>query len=214
MRGCLTTLILVAVLAVGADYAATRYVEGRIAGELATEMEADSVTVDLAGWPVAIRLLAGGVPSGEMHATGVPVEGGATLDTLDVVLTDVDVNLADLREEAGRLPRADTGTFEATISEASVVELLGLPAGLVEVRLRGGNLRFTAAGLRLDAEVVAGRGDVVVRLKGPLADLLGGAEFPIDISSAPGKPFVTDVDIARGIMTVSGNLEDVRRPAR
>lgn len=214
MRGCLTTLVLIALLAVGADYAATRYVEGRIAGELASEMEADSVTVDLEGWPVAVRLLTGGVPTAQMKATGVPLQGGATLDTLDVVLTDVDVNVADLREEAGRLPRAQEGTFEATLSEESVVKLLGLPAGLVDVRLRGGNLRLSAAGLSLDAEVVAGGGDVVVQLKGPLAELLGGAAFPIDISSAPGEPFVTDVDIAGGIMTVSGKLEDVRRPVR
>lgn len=209
--GCL--VIVLGVLAVAVfwgDQALTSYAERRTEARVERTLDAET-DVDLDGWPVSVRLLMGVIPTARVRATDVPLENGATLDRLDVELTDVEVDLADLRANPKRLPPAQEGTFSARLGEASVTAMLGIPTGLAEVQLRPGVVRLGAAGLRVDADVVAEDGDVVVRLQGPLAQLLGGAEFPIDLSREPGSPWVTEVEIRDGVMIVRGTLEDVRR---
>lgn len=209
--GCLVIVLLVlGGLFFVADQAATTYAEQRTAANVSEALDADA-TVDFSGWPVGARLLLGSIPTAELTATDVPLGNGATLDRLDVELTDVKVDVNDLRQNANRLPPADDGTFEAQLSEASVATMLGIPANLVDVRLRAGTVRLRAAGLQVEADVVAEDGDVVVRLRGPLARLLGGRAFPIDLSDEPGSPEVRNVEIRDGVMIVSGTLADVRR---
>ena len=210
--GCL--VILLGVLGVGlfvGDQVFTSYAERQTQARLERTLEADETEVDLDGWPVSLRILLGSIPTARVRATGVPLDNGATLDRLDVELTDVEVNVADLRANADRLPPAEEGTFTARLSESSVAGMMGIPTGLAEVQLRDGVVRLSAAGIRLDAEVVAEGGDAIVRMRGPLAQLLGGAELPIDLSKEPGAPSVSEVQIRNGVMIVRGTLEDVRR---
>lgn len=210
--GCLVVvLIVLAVLLFIADQAATTYAEQQQAQQLQETLDAETVAVEFDGWPVSARLLLGSIPAARMHATEVALENGATLRELDVELTGVKVNVSDLRRNSDRLPPADEGTFSAELDEASVVSMLGIPGDVVRVRLVDGVVQLRAAGLRVDADVVAQDGDVVVQLRGPLAQLLGGAEFPIDLSTEPGSPEVEDVRIRKGVMIVSGRLDDVRR---
>ena len=210
--GCLLFLvILLGGLFVG-DLAITRAAEQRIAQRTTRALEADS-TVDLVGWPVTARALLGTIPTARLSAQDVPLENGGTIDQLDVVLGDVDVNVNDLRGGGRRprnLPAARSGRFSAEIGEASVAAMLGIPKGVAEVALREGAIVLSAAGIEVEADVQARRGDVVVSLSGPIAELLGGAEFPIDLSEQPGAPFVQNVVIREGVMEVRGRLEDVR----
>ena len=211
--GCLFfLLILVGGLFLG-DLAVTRAAEERTSQRVTRALEADS-TVDFQGWPVTVRALMGTIPLARLAASDVPLRNGATIDQLDVVLRDVDVNVEDLRGGGARpreLPRARTGRFEAELSEESVVAMLGLPEGLADVTLRQGAIVFSAAGLEVEADAVAKDGDVVVSLAGPLSELLGSAEFPIDLSTTPGAPAAEEVEISDGVMTISGRLEEVRR---
>jgi hypothetical protein len=209
--GCLViVLIVLGVLFFIADQAVTTYAEQRTAANVSEALEADA-TVDFSGWPVGARLLLGSIPSAEVAATDVPLDNGATLDRLDVELTNVRVDVNDLRRNSDQLPPADEGTFRAELSEASVAAMLGLPGNLVEVALGNGVVQLRAAGLEVEADVVARDGDVVVGLRGPLAQLLGGAEFPIDLSGEPGSPEVDEVEIRDGAMIVSGRLAEVQR---
>jgi hypothetical protein len=72
-------------------------------------------------------------------------------------------------------------------------------------------LTLSAGNISVEATVEARDGDVVVAIAGPLAQLLGGAQFPIDLSEQPGSPAVDDVAINNGLMVLRGSLEDVRR---
>ncbi len=210
--GCLLFLvILVGGLFLG-DLAVTRAAEERTAERVTRTLQADT-TVDFQGWPVTARALMGTIPRATIAASDVPLDNGATLDRLDVVLRDVDVDVNDLRGGGARpqqLPSARSGRFSAELSEESVVSMLGLPNGVADVSLEGGVIVFSAAGVEVEAEAVARNGDVVVSLSGPLAQVLGAAEFAIDLSDQPGAPAVDDVKIRNGVMEVRGRLEEVR----
>jgi hypothetical protein len=209
--GCLIIVLIVfGVLFFIGDQVVTTYAEQRTAANVSEALDADT-TVAFNGWPVGARLLLGTIPSAEVTATDVPLDNGATLDRLDVELINVKVDVADLRRNSDQLPPADDGTFVAELSEESVTAMLGVPGDVVRVRLVDGVLQLRAAGLRVDAEVIAQDGDVVVQLRGPLAQLLGGAEFAIDLSDEPGSPEVDNVEIQDGLMIVSGTLADVQR---
>src|SRR5688572_21271926 len=182
--GCLTVLLLV--LGVGlfvADAAATTYAEERTEQRLARvyNTEAD---VDFDGWPVSVRvLLTGSIPRATVSASDVPLDNGATVDDLDVRLEDVSVRLDDLRSGRGRrLPPANEGTFRAGLDEQSVAALLSIPGNLVTVTLERDVVTLSAGDLSVTADVEAVDGDVVVSFQGPLAQLVGGSSFPIDLS--------------------------------
>lgn len=209
--GCLVVaLTVLGISAFFADQAITTAAERQTAVRVSRALKADA-EVDLEGWPVALRMLSGGIPTATVRATDVPLEGGARLDSLDIVLSDVKVNVNDLRNNRGRrLPPARKGTFEAKLGEASVAEMMRLPSA-VAVTLENGTATIGAAGLEVEADVEAREGDIVVSLAGPLAQVLGGAEFPIDLSKQPGAPAVRSVGIEGGVLTLSGDLEEVDR---
>lgn len=210
--GCLLFLaILLGGLFLG-DLAITRAAEERTAQRVTRAVQADS-TVDFQGWPVTVRALMGTIPTATIAAADVPLDNGATISQLDVVLTDVDVNVNDLRGGGARprnFPSARNGTFDAELSEDSVETMLQIPKGVVDVTLQNGVIVMSAAGLKVEAEAEARNGDVVVSLAGPLARLIGAAEFPIDLSEQPGAPAVDKVEIRNGVMRLSGRLEEVR----
>lgn len=209
--GCfIVALIVLGVVFFIADQAVTTYAEQRTANNVSDALGTDA-TVDFSGWPVGVRLLLGTIPKAEVAASDVALDNGATLDQLDVELTDVKVDVNDLRANSDQLPPADAGTFTAELSEESVTAMLGVPGDLVEVRLRDGVAQLRATGVQVDADVVAEDGDVVVRLQGPLAQLLGGGEVPIDLSDEPGAPEVEEVEIRDGLMILSGRLAEVQR---
>ena len=206
-------MLVLLVLGVGgyfADQAITVAAERSTAAQVSRALDADT-QVDFNGWPVSVRMLRGTIPSATMTATDVPLEQGGRLDVLNIELTDVRVNLADLRETGGRrLPPARRGRFVAELGESSVARILKLPDA-VSLTLDRGVATIKAAGLEVDADVTARDGDIVVSLTGPLKQLLGGAEFPIDLSDEPGGPAVKSVRIDGGVITLRGALEDIDR---
>ena len=209
--GCLVTALLVLAGALFfADRAITSAAERQTARSVSRALKADAV-VDFEGWPITAQMLSGSIARVTASAQDVPLDQGGRLDTLDLVLTDVSVNLNDLRSSGGkRLPPARTGTFEAELGEASVAGVMQLPDG-VALTLDNGTATVSAGGLEVEAKVRARDGDILVSLAGPLARLVGGAEFPIDLSDQPGAPAVEDVVIENGVLTLSGSLEGVER---
>ena len=209
--GCLVVALLaLAVAGFFADQAVTSAAERATAQRVSRALDADA-EVDFEGWPVAVRMLNGRIPTATVSAIDVPLEQGGTLDRLDLQLTDVRVNVSDLQGGTGRrLPPARSGIFEAEMSEPSIARLLQLPEG-VTVLLENGTATIGAAGLEVQADVEARDGDIVVSLDGPLENVLGGAEFPIDLSEQPGAPAVRDVDIDNGAISFRGDLEEVDR---
>lgn len=209
--GCLfVALTALAVVLLVGDQVLTSTAERRTSANISRTLEAPS-DVELHGWPVGVRMLLGSIPSATLNATDVPLDNGATLDRLDVELTNVAITIDDLNAQQDRLPAAEQGTFTAELDEASVAAMMGIPEGLAEVTLEDGLVELGAGGLAIQADVGASDGDVVVSLAGPLAAILGGSEFAIDLSQEPGEPFVERVEIDGGVMIVSGRLEAVNR---
>ena len=209
--GCLVVaLVVLGVALFFADQAITVAAERQTAQNVSQALKADT-EVDFEGWPVTLQMLGGTISRVTASANDVPLEQGGRLDSLDIVMSDVRINLNDLRNSGGqRLPPAREGTFEAELGEASVAQVMRLPDA-VELTLDNGTATIAAGGLEVQAEVEARRGDIVVSLAGPLAALLGGAEFPIDLSEQPGAPAVRSVDIDGGIFSLRGDLEEVDR---
>lgn len=209
--GCFTvTLLLVALGLFVADLAVTRFAEQRIADDVSQTLDADT-EVALERWPVSVRLLNGTIPTARATATDVPLDNGATLDRLDVELTNVEINVSDLRRRTNRLPPAEEGTFSATLGEDALAAVLGIPAGVVNVMLQDGVVRLEAAGVNVEADVGARDGQVIVSLRGALGQVLGAQELPIDLSDEPGAPAVQEITIDDGVMVVRGTLEEVQR---
>ena len=209
--GCL--LLVLVVLAVGtyaADQAITSYAERQTAQRLSSQFDAES-SVDLTGWPVSLRMLAGTIPRADVELRDVALDNGAVLDELVVTLTDVEVSYQSLSAEGDALPPARSGTFSAQLSEGSVAGLLGVPESIVQVELGGGVVTMSAAGIEVEADVQAVDGDVAFALRGAIAQLLGAGELTIDLSDQPGAPSVEEVEIGDGVLTVRGTLTEVSR---
>jgi hypothetical protein len=203
-------LVVLAISGYFADQAITAAAERSTAAQVSRALDADA-EVDFHGWPVTVRMLGGTIPTATMTAIDVPLEQGGRLDALDIELTDVRLNLADFRNTEGRrLPPARRGTFVAELGEGSVAAILQLPDG-VSLTLDRGVATIKAAGLEVAADVTARDGDIVVSLAGPLEQLVGSAEVPIDLSDEPGSPSVKSVQIRGGVITLRGALEEVRR---
>ena len=213
MRGLGCLVVAVVVLGVAlffGDQVVTNTAERATAREVSRSLDADT-TVDFTGWPVTLRMLQGRIPTATVQVQDMPLEQGGRLDVLDIVLRDVRVNVNDITSGGdGRLPAARKGTFAAELGESSVAKAMNLPDA-VSLTLDNQTATISAAGLEVKGNVAAKRGDIVVSLAGPLQQILGGAEFPIDLSGEVGAPAVRDVKIDNGVLLLRGDLEEVER---
>ncbi|KQT93775.1 hypothetical protein ASG49_01990 [Marmoricola sp. Leaf446] len=151
MRTLLWTLVVLALLAVGADRGADWWAEREAATRLAAAQDLGATPdVDIAGFPFLTQALAR--EFGEVSATGDDVvvrsaDGELRLARLRVTFTDVTTD-RDLSRFA-----AQRGRAVATISYAELGRLTGLDVTYVgEGRVRGSR-EVTVAGQRFDPGV-------------------------------------------------------------
>lgn len=209
------TLTILAGALLGLDLHLTASAEERVA-EAIGETLGVPAEVDIAGWPVTARtLVTGRVPHVAVLAVDVPSggaggEGSGSIDRLEMRFVDVDLDLDGMRGRGGAPPRADEARFEAEIGRESLLELLQLPEGLLDVSLDGGVMRLDVAGLRaVDASIGASGGVVVVEPHAPTAGLVGLARIPIDLSGQPGHPYVEHAEVAGDRLLLRGRLEEM-----
>jgi hypothetical protein len=204
----LIVLVLLAVVLVAADFGIAAVAEQR-AAEHASEVLDAPTEVTIRGWPRGLQVVTGEVQSVDLHARDVPMEGGPTIDRLDVTLDRLQVRWDDLWQESERLPPAEEGRFSAELSEASVRELLGGVADLAELSLVDGAIRLGVGGLELEATVEARDGAVAIVPQDVVSQLVALEGFRIDLSDQPGAPRVEEAEVADGRVIVRGTLEDV-----
>lgn len=206
-------LLLVAAVLV-ADVVVTGVAEDRVAARAEEEFGAPA-EAELEGWPVALRVLAGqGLARVDVHAVDVPADGG-TLDRVDVTLTDVAVDLGDVRDGIEGLPPAASARFEAEIGQESLQQMMGVPAELAVLTLDGDGARLDVAGLaQIAADVSARDGLVVVEPRSPAAAFLGLGSIPLDLSGRPGSPYVEEVETGAGALILRGRLQALEQPGR
>lgn len=204
MRG-ITAFVVTVFLLVGAgalaDAVLTERAEEESSAQLTSVLGAPA-EVDLRGWPVVLRVLAGSVPEVGVVATDVPLaDGSVTLDRLEATVFDVRVTLDDLTAPEAAEIEGGSGTFEAQLGEEAVGALTGQPGA---VRLRDGLGQLDLGGRTVDVAASVEGGAVVLR---PVGTVPAGVEpLTVTLPALPGQAVVDSVRIGSGVVLLSGRI--------
>lgn len=202
MRALAAALGLVLVAAIALDVGATAVIERRVSERVRAELGSGPVDVDLRGWPVAVRLLAGRIPEVGVEAADVPLQARrAVLRRLSAELRDVRVGVDGAGLGAAV---AGSGTFSAELSEDQLAALFDAP---LDVTLGEGVIRLSSAALGIDAAATVLDGIVVVRPASPDLENLFSLSLPLE--DLPDGATVTGVEVGRGILLIEGTVTDL-----
>lgn len=187
-------LLLVADLAVTelAERTAARQLERSLCGE---------AEVDLDGWPVSARLLAGRVP--HVHAS----VDGARPDGLGGPLTRLAVDARDVRLDGTTVASLGAGSFTATVADTEVGALVDLPIVVDRVEFADDRVVVhVVGGLEVPATVALEDEALVV------TPTLGFAALPdlalrVPLDGLPEAATVTGVEVGSGMLVVTGTLD-------
>jgi hypothetical protein len=196
----LVTVLLLLVVAVGADALVTRTAEAQAAQRVGAELGAPA-SVDLRGWPVSLRLLQGTVPEVDIRATDVPLpDADARLSVLEASVTNVRVGFTDLRGDGDLPVDGGSGTFRAEVTEADVANLAGLPGALT---LAEGVGVVASTGVPIEVIATVDAGVVVLR---PLAAAPGLQPVRLAPLALPGEATLDAVRILPGRLELTGRI--------
>jgi LmeA-like phospholipid-binding len=178
----LIAVIVLLLVGVGADFAAARYFEDQAATTLARRYDLDRPIVQVRDFPFLPRLALGRFSAIDLAASDARARG-VTAERVEVHLRDVSVPREVLMGEPGAITvgRADG---QVQLSEAEVNRLL-------RAALRGGRVRFTTDGVRLDvATQIAGQ-TIQASIAGEMSARNGRLAFtPTRVESEGGVPQV------------------------
>lgn len=176
-------LALLVVLAVAGDAALRSYAEGRIEARLASEFDSRArPDVSLGGFPFAVRLLTGRVPTVTLEARAAR-RGGLEIKRLVLDLEGVHMSLdtgatagdADVRIERGEgFAEIDLQVLGDYIERRTPVRVIGFEGGRVTIALGG---RRATVPLRLEGGAIVietpSRDEVAI----PLPQVLEGIGY-------------------------------------
>lgn len=127
--GLVVLAVILAVLSV-ADVVIRHRVEHAIADQIDMQVPGSHASVAISSFPFLGHLaVSGDVPKLTAHVTGVQA-GPLTLDTVDVVVTDVNVARGQLVHGKVALRSIRRADVTATVSQASIDRQIGLPVTL------------------------------------------------------------------------------------
>lgn len=198
----LIAIALFAGLALLADQLVEAQVEQR-AANVAGEVLAAQVAIDLQGTPFLYHALSGRLPGAVLRAEQVPVPGrDATLPLLEISLRGVEVSFAAL--SSSTLPSAESGTFMARLDANSLGALAQIPLTAGQVEIAPGEVRFHGDGVETALLVSAEAGKLVLRLAdAPDAEPV----YRADLSALPGAPRVLRAAAFSGVLELYGELD-------
>jgi DUF2993 family protein len=172
VRKILVSLVVLAVLLVGADFAARAYAESRVADRLRTSLRlADSPRVTFGGFPFLTQLAAGSLSSVSL-AAGRLTAGGVAFSHVSLTVHAVRFDVGDLLAGRAAAIHADTGDGTAAMSAEDATRALGAGAQDVTVSFVGDHAVIHSPQLGDVRATVAVSGDTLrVRALDP-ADVL------------------------------------------
>ena len=138
-------LVVVALLAVAGDAALRSYAEGRIEARLASELHSDTPEVSLGGFPFAVRLASGRIPTVTLTAENAR-RAGLRIARLALRLEGVRMSLDATQASGSASARVERGTgtaqidldvLGAYIEKRTPLKVIGFGAQQVTVALRG-----------------------------------------------------------------------------
>jgi hypothetical protein len=209
MRRFLTVIVVLVLLLVIVDRAAVWFAQRTIADEIQrSEDLAARPDVSVSGFPFLTQVLGGKYKEVDVKLVNPAVDGGLTIDTLDIQLKGVRIALGDaMKQQIDSVP-VDAATATAFVSftalnEAakanlpdtkSTVQFGPADGGMLGVT---GNYRSSGLSAKLDltARVLAKDGDLVVELPASTLDGLPSVVRPqvkslvTQASRLPSLPF-------------------------
>lgn len=201
----MVTILLLVGAGAAADWYLTGEAEQQVSARVSEALGAP-VAVELAGWPVTLRLLTGEVPVVRISAADVSL-GEASVRRMDAEVRDVRLRWDDLAS-GGELPVAGgRGTYTAELDEAAVGALAGFPGAL---RFGDGLGQLDMAGQSVD--VTAGVEDGAITFR-PVGNVPPGAEaVSVALPPLPAQATVETVRILPGALRVSGRILELTQP--
>jgi hypothetical protein len=194
----LVTFLLLCAAGLAADAWVTSTAEEQASHRVGAVLGAPT-EVELRGWPVSLRLLQGRVPEVALVARDVELDGGARVDRLEAVVSNVRITFAELRGTDALPIDGGAGTFRADLAEATVSGLAGVP-----VTLGDGLASLTIEGRAVDAVAGVESGGIVLRPVGGAAGEV--APVPLPLPPLPGEAIIDGVRIQPGVLRVSGQV--------
>lgn len=207
MRWILALLVALAVLVVAGDLAVTSYAEREVAAR-ATQQFGVSASVQLEGWPVTARVLAGtGVPTALVSADDVPLQGGGplVLSRLDVTLTDV--RLPEVLRGNLDVLTAGSGRFTASVDQEAVQALATQASELGQVQILADRLQLALGAFSADLLVGARDGALVLTLANAPVPNLDGREFVVPLAGLPAGATLEQATVADGAIRLGGPVD-------
>jgi LmeA-like phospholipid-binding len=134
MRKLLVVLVVLAALVFLGDSLLRGYAERRVAAELRSSLSlSETPSVDIAGWPFGLRVLAQSFPSVDISGKDVSIEG--------VAVTSFDLRLREVEFSASQLLSGDARSIDIASGGGSI----RLTSELISERLGAQDLPFTFA---------------------------------------------------------------------
>jgi hypothetical protein len=180
MRVVLGLVLVVAVVAVGAELVVPPRIEETIEARVAEEVpEATSVRADVDSFPVVAR----GLATGKVQRLAVSLRGvelpSVAVESVDVEALGIEIERRALLDGEVDLRRIDAGRLRAVVTEEALED--ALPGDVVDLTLSPGRVEATVAGQTVGTDVEVSGGRVRFDL-GPLPEvsvaLPGPSFFP------------------------------------
>ena len=167
-------LVVVAVLLVGADLLLRAVAEGSAAKLIDKKVtQGAEPDVDLGGFPFLPSLFAGHFDRIDIDISSAS-EGQLLMEDIELTLRDVELDAFELRDGKGAL-RAESLRGRATISEATINEILSAEHPDVRVEVEDGRIMVSRGSFSAPANAVLAANRLLISA----GEVLGALEIPL-----------------------------------
>ena len=181
MRRRLIVLLVILAVLVGADFGFRAYAEGKFAADVRVGLGLrEDPDLDLGGFPFAVAMARGKLPSAGVHAEAVTYDG-LRVERFDLELKDVEFSASELLGSGDGTIRAASGSGSARVTAEDMTQYLmfkGYP----------GRVTFGDGVTTMDAEILG----FPISATGPLSIDRGRLVFEPTRVEAGGAPISVD----------------------
>ncbi|MCA1726135.1 MAG: DUF2993 domain-containing protein [Actinobacteria bacterium] len=214
-RLVIVVLVILALLVVG-DFGFKAYAEGRFAGQVQQGIGLEEKPdLDLGGFPFALAMARGRLPSANVQADGI-ITGGLRVQHAEIDLRTVTFKAREILAGTKGTIHADTGSGEATVTEEDLT-------AYVNMQGYAGRIAFGEAVATVDTQILGANVQATgpMRIKDnrlvfePTQAKAGNISFPVDrvgFTFDLPRPFegfsYTGIEVAEGEATLKIQVND------
>lgn len=200
MRRLGVFLVVLAVVAVAADFGARWFAQRAVATELAASFELSSEpSVTIGGWPFLVDFLKGRLASVEVETTE-PSQTDVALDRITLTLEDVRFDPQRVMRGSIERVRIGGGSGTAGFSDDSLSRALRNRGVEVAVTFAAGEVVVESDGAEVAGNLEVDAGQLLVSSD-------GGASTAVELPSLGGRAAYRSLDIGDGVATLALEIE-------